>query len=537
MHRLLERQLKRHFGKGFEPDAAMASFLQTIDDYYADVDRERQLLQNALEINNTELNQVNERLRLQNAERTRTLLNALSDGVYAADLQGRLTFLNKAGEAILGWTEQELMGQMVHQRIHHHHPDGSEFPVETCPLLQVIAESVAVEGEGHFIHRNNRFVPVDYRSHPIFEEGVIVGAVVSFRDISHKVEADARMRLQQAALDSAANMVVIVRSDWTIEYVNAAFLALTGYVDADVVGKEASLLNPTVFVERLASMIVHQGSYNTESLCFAKDGSSFDAEIYAAPVFDAKGVSTHFVIVLNDIRARRQAEISLRDAYEQQNAVLAELEFQKFALDQHAIVSIADPQGRITYANQRFSQISQYPVDELLGQDHRLLNSGHHPREFFQEMWNTISQGDIWRGEVRNRRRDGSFYWVESTIVPFMNSQGQPIRYVSIRTDISERKESEGQLRHAKEVAESASRAKSDFLANMSHEIRTPMNAVIGMSRLCLGTNLQPRQRDYIEKVYTAAQSLMTLINDILDLDRCRCSNRFQRLSRSSKME
>ena len=125
---------------------------------------------------------------------------------------------------------------------------------------------------------------------------------------------------------------------------------------------------------------------------------------------------------------------------------LQELEFQKFALDQHSIVSIADPGGKIIYANDKFSEISQYSREELLGQDHRILNSGYHPPEYFKEMWQTIIQGHVWQGEVKNRRKDGSCYWVDSTIVPCMDEHGMPLRYVSIRTDITARKAADEKL-------------------------------------------------------------------------------------------
>lgn len=127
----------------------------------------------------------------------------------------------------------------------------------------------------------------------------------------------------------------------------------------------------------------------------------------------------------------------------------AELQQQKDAMDQHAIVNITDAAGNIIYANEKFTQISGYSRDELLGKTHRILNSGHHPKSFFADMWCTITQGKTWHGQVCNRAKDGSRFWVESTIVPFLDQSGVPYQYVSIRTDITEQKQAEESLRIA----------------------------------------------------------------------------------------
>jgi len=199
---------------------------------------------------------------------------------------------------------------------------------------------------------------------------------------------------------------------------------------------------------------------------------------------------------------------------------LRELSAQKLALDAHAIVAITDVRGTITYVNDKFVEISGYSKDELVGQNHRILNSGLFALEFWEEMYHTISSGNVWHAEIRNIAKDGHYYWVDTTIVPFLNSHGKPQSYIAIRADITEKVKINQELVLAKEQAEVGAQAKAEFLASMSHEIRTPMNGVLGMLGLLLNSKMSDTQRHQARIAQTSAQSLLTLINDILDFSK-----------------
>lgn len=206
---------------------------------------------------------------------------------------------------------------------------------------------------------------------------------------------------------------------------------------------------------------------------------------------------------------------------------LAHLESLEKAISASALVAVTDIKGKITHANEKFAETSRYSLEELTGKDHRIINSGYHPKEFFSVMWKTILSGNIWRGEIKNKRKDGSYYWVDSTVVPMKNEKDQIAQFIAIRQEITERKLLEENLIKAKDdalaaraEAEAAAQAKARFIAHMSHEIRTPMNGIIGMSNLLLSNVNDPVGIERIKIIQSCGNSLLDLINDVLDFSK-----------------
>ncbi len=182
-------------------------------------------------------------------------------------------------------------------------------------------------------------------------------------------------------------------------------------------------------------------------------------------------------------------------------------------------VVITDTNGNIEYVNPGFTRSTGYTAEEALGQNPRILQSGHHPKSFYTNFWETILSGRNWYGEFKNKRKDGSLFWESVVVAPISNEAGEIKNFVAVKEDITEKKELIRELKIAKEQAEESDRLKTLFLANMSHEIRTPLNGILGFSSLvCSGNHDQDKLHYFGEIIENSGQRLLTVIDDIIDI-------------------
>lgn len=226
------------------------------------------------------------------------------------------------------------------------------------------------------------------------------------------------------------------------------------------------------------------------------------------------------VTTLRDVSQRKKTEVKLLKSFR-------EVMDYKYALDESAIVSITDQQGIIRHVNDNFCWVSQYSHVELIGQNHRIVNSGYHPKALMQDLWTTIMNGKIWQGELRNKAKNGTYYWVDTTIVPFLDDEGKPYQYVAISADLTQRKKAEEDLRLLNEELDIRVRQRTEeleaFSYSVSHDLRAPLRAINGYAKMLeedYGSTLDAEGQRLLSVVQNNARRMGVLIDDLLAFSR-----------------
>lgn len=439
--------------------------------------------------------------------------------VSVADLDGTISYVNDKFCQISGYSESELLGKK------HNILNSNAQPKS---YWQQMHETVLAGDVWHDEVRNRakngQYYWVDTTVVPNYDsDDKIIGFTSIRTDITKQKQTIEQLDVAIEQAESAKfaldqhSLVSITDLEGNILYVNQQFEKISGYTKEELIGRKHSILNsgnqPKSYWQKMHGKVLSGKVWQDEVRNRAKDGSYYWVDTTIVPNFNNKNEVIGFTSIRTDITQQKENLLDIANAKQQAEAAI-------FALDQHSLVSITDLQGNITYVNKTFCEISGYQEHELLGKKHNILNSGNEPKSFWQKMHGTVLSGEVWRDEVRNRAKNGSYYWVDTTIVPNFNFKKEIIGFTSIRTDITEQKENIQQLEVAKKAAEGANQAKEEFLANMSHEIRTPMNGVYASLQLLEKNEMPYEQRELVNQSLFSCECLLTIINDILDFSK-----------------
>jgi PAS domain S-box-containing protein len=373
-----------------------------------------------------------------------------------------------------------------------------------------------------------------------FSSGVLLEAVSTILRTNNVSDDRNKARTEQTLgaselsyrrlFEAAKDGILILDADTgRISDVNPFLINLLGFSHSEMVGKTVGELSPfkdVVSNQAMLERLQQHGYVRYENLPLeTRDGRRIAVE-FVSNVYQA-GEKKVIQCNIRDITERKRTEDKLK-------ASLKEIGDLKSALDEHAITAITDPGGKITYVNDRFCAVSKYSREELLGQDYRVINSGYHPKEFMRQMWTVISRGKVWKGEIKNKAKDGSIYWVDTTIVPFLNEQGKPRQYVAIHSDITEHKAQEEGIRQLNAELEqhvvertaqlqAANQELEAFSYSVSHDLRAPLRHVLGFVELLrqdAGTALSKNCLGHLKTISEAANQMGQLIDELLAFSR-----------------
>lgn len=472
-------------------------------------------VENANAQKDREVREVSEKLKL--------ILDSTVEAIYGIDLNGNCTFCNSACLKITGYANLgHIIGRNMHSLIHHSHADRSQLDAKDCQIFKSFRNGVEIHVDDEvFWHFDGTSFPVEYWANAIWKEGQLIGAVITFIDITERKAAEAekvalqrtleRLLTEQQVMFSTLPIGVIFLKNRIVQVTNPAFDHIFGHEKGESIGEKISkIYADNKSYERIGDegyKTLSSGNvYKTESEMKKKDGSKIWCSIVGRAV-NASEPEEGSIWMIQDITEQKQNQKKL-------------LQLSSAVENSPASIVITDHLGCIEYVNPKFTGITGYSLNEAIGLNPRILNSGIQPKETYSELWQTITEGYEWRGDFCNKKKNGELYWERASISPIRDIEGNITNFVAIKEDFTEEKKLTEELVTAQKAAHNSNRAKSEFLANMSHEIRTPLNAIIGFASLALNTNLPPKEHDYIQKIHTAGELLLNVIGDILDFSK-----------------
>lgn len=429
--------------------------------------------------------------------------------MYSLDLNGHVTDLNEFGHKLSRQNREDI--------INKHY---TRFILQTDH--ERVTKSFRLTLEGHVTHLqttflNNEGVPFDVElvNIPFYIENSVDGVFTIVRDITDERENALALRDSQEKYrliaEHTSELISLVNLERDlVTYASPSHQNILGYPPDYYTGSSIKLdVHPDD--QNIVADLLQNTSRYPQVVEFRRkhaNGSWITLEDRATLIpFGIHGERI-LVVVSRDITEKKRAERELQNT-------LKQLKDLKYALDESALVSVTDEEGKITSVNDKFCEITGYKEDELLGKDHLLLDSGYHPPSFFDDLRSTIHSGAVWKGEINNITKEGKDFWVDTTIVPFLNDGGVPYQYVYIRKDITDRKQAEELLRTSDKLS-----VIGELAAGVAHEIRNPLTSLKGFTQILKSRRKDENDQEFIEIMLSELDRINMIVNEFMVLAR-----------------
>jgi PAS domain S-box-containing protein len=463
-----------------------------------------------VEIHNT-CRDITERMMIEKAlreseRRYRQIVEQSSDVVFTVDLRGRFTFISPSVSHLTGYQAEELIGKHFTTLLHDH------WKQILSNFYQKQYDNRLAETYLDFPIRTRTGEErwVDQTVILVYQEGQVTGFQAVVRDITERRKAEMTLLMTQFSLDSARDAAIWLLRSGQVIYANRAACTSFGYTYEEMQALNVSALFDGLVPEKWTQLwesVKNSGSLQLEYQCRTKSDGRFPAEI-AATYLDFNGQEYLFLFA-RDMSARKLIEHELE---QQRDFALQVMETMGQGL------TITNDQQRFEYVNPAYARMLGYQPEDMIGRKPEDFTVAEY-RPVLNSAFAERQSGLISTYEVGLQHADGHMVYALITGVPRWKN-GKVHGSIAVITDLSERKQVEEAMQRARDQALEASRLKSEFVATMSHEIRTPMNGILGMSELLMDTPLSADQREYVEVVLSEANSLLMIINDILDLSK-----------------